>query len=133
MGGFELLERDGLARLGRLETPHGPIETPTLLTVVHPDPARQPIAPSVIRSQFGLGAMITSAYIAWRTPELRARAEEGGIHGLLGFDGPVMTDSGAFQQHAYGSIEATPEEIEGFQRRIGSDISTVLDVFVEPS
>ncbi len=35
---FEVLERDGLGRIGRLATPHGPIETPALLPVVHPDP-----------------------------------------------------------------------------------------------
>ena len=132
MTDFELLERDGLGRLGRLGTPHGPIETPALLPVVHPDPARQPISPRDIRRRFGLGAVITSSYIAWRTPALRERAETGGIHGLLDFDGPVMTDSGAFQQHAYGHVEVEPAEILNFQRRLGSDISTVLDVFVEP-
>jgi 7-cyano-7-deazaguanine tRNA-ribosyltransferase len=133
MGDFEVLERDGLARIGRLATPHGPLETPALLPVVHPDPARQTVSPKEIRRRFGLGAVITSAYITYRTPPLRARAEEVGIHGLLDFDGPVMTDSGAFQQHAYGHVEVGPDEILGFQRRIGSDIATVLDIFVEPS
>lgn len=132
MSDFELIERDGLARIGRVTTPHGRLETPALLPVVHPDPSRQPIPAPEIRRRFGLGAVITSSYIAWRTPELRARAEAEGIHGLLGFDGPVMTDSGAFQQHAYGHVEVAPEEILGFQRRIGSDIPTVLDIFVEP-
>lgn len=132
MGEFELLERDGLARLGRFATPHGAIQTPALLPVVHPDPTRQPVPPRELRRRFGLGAVITSAYITYRTPPLRARAEERGIHGLLDFDGPVMTDSGAFQQHAYGRIEVGPEEIDAFQRRIGSDIATVLDVFGEP-
>ena len=133
MGNFELVARDGLARLGSLATPHGPIATPALLPVVHPDPSRQPIAPAEIRRRFGLSAVITSAYITSRTPPLRDRAEAEGIHGLLGFDGPVMTDSGAFQQHAYGSVEATPTGILGFQKRIGSDIATVLDIFVEPT
>ncbi|HYK93098.1 MAG TPA: tRNA guanosine(15) transglycosylase TgtA [Thermoplasmata archaeon] len=129
---FELLERDGLARLGRFTTPHGRVETPTLLPVVHPDPSRQPIPARDLREKFGLGAVITSSYITWRTPTLRETAEASGIHGLLQFDGPVMTDSGAFQQHAYGQVEVGPEEILNFQRRIGSDIATVLDVFVEP-
>jgi len=132
VGEFEVLERDGLARIGRLSTPHGPLETPALLPVVHPDPSRQPIPPREIRRKFGLSAVITSSYITWRTPDLKARAEKDGIHGLLDFDGPVMTDSGAFQQHAYGHVEVGPEEIHAFQRRIGSDISTVLDIFVEP-
>ena len=129
---FELLDRDGLARRGRFSTPHGPIETPALLPVVHPDPARQPVPPEEMRARLGVGAVITSAYITWRTPPLRAVAEKEGIHRLIRFDGPVMTDSGAFQQHAYGSVEVTPEEILAFQGTIGSDIATVLDVFSEP-
>jgi len=129
---FEVLERDGLARLGRFATPHGPIETPALLPVVHPDPERQPVAPAEMRRTLGIRAVITSAYITGRIPPLRERAEREGIHGLLGFDGPVMTDSGAFQQHAYGSVEVGPEEILAFQERIGTDIATVLDVFTEP-
>ncbi|MCI4326895.1 MAG: tRNA guanosine(15) transglycosylase TgtA [Thermoplasmata archaeon] len=132
MGDFELLARDGLARIGRLSTPHGPIETPALLPVVHPDPARQPVPPRELRRRFGLGAVITSSYIIWRTPPLSAVAEERGVHGLLEFDGPVMTDSGAFQQHAYGHVEVTDEQILAFQGRIGTDIATVLDIFVEP-
>ena len=129
---FELIDRDGLARLGRLSTPHGAIETPALLPVVHPDATRQPVALQGLLERTGLGAVITSAYITWRNPELRAAAEQCGIHGLLGFEGPVMTDSGAFQQHAYGHIEVTDDVILDFQERIGSDIATVLDVFVEP-
>ncbi|MGA7649365.1 MAG: tRNA guanosine(15) transglycosylase TgtA, partial [Thermoplasmata archaeon] len=91
-----------------------------------------PVAPEEMRTRLGLGAVITSAYITWRTPPLRAVAETEGIHRLIRFDGPVMTDSGAFQQHAYGSVEVTPEEILSFQNTIGSDIATVLDVFTEP-
>jgi 7-cyano-7-deazaguanine tRNA-ribosyltransferase len=132
MGVFEVRDRDGLARLGRLSTPHGPIDTPALFPVVHPDPARQTIPPVRITKEFGLPQLITSAYITWRTPPLKERALRSGIHGLLGTSGPVMTDSGAFQQHAYGKVEVGHDEILEFQRAIGSDISTVLDIFVEP-
>jgi 7-cyano-7-deazaguanine tRNA-ribosyltransferase len=132
MPSFELVDRDGLARLGRLETPHGVIETPALLPVVHPAASRQPIAPEEMRRNYGIQAVITSAYITWRDPVLRQRAESLGIHGLLGFDGAVMTDSGAFQQHAYGQVEIGPLETLEFQERIGADIATVLDRFVEP-
>ena len=129
---FEVLDRDGLARLGRFSTPHGPVDTPALLPVVHPDPARQPVPPEEMRSRLAVRAVITSAYITWRTPPLRSVAERDGIHRLLRFDGPIMTDSGAFQQHAYGSVEVGPEEILAFQNTIGSDVATVLDVFTEP-
>jgi 7-cyano-7-deazaguanine tRNA-ribosyltransferase len=129
---FEVLERDGLARLGRLATPHGFVETPALLPVVHPERLRQPWAPSELARRLGIRAVITSAYLTWRNPDLREAARREGIHGLLDFDGVVMTDSGAFQQHAYGSIEVGPEEIERFEEEIRTDIATVLDVFTEP-
>jgi 7-cyano-7-deazaguanine tRNA-ribosyltransferase len=130
--GFEPLRRDGLSRIGKLSTPHGTIETPALLPVLHPDRRRQVIPPSELRAEFGISGAISSAYILWRTPGLREAAERSGIHAVLGFDGPLMTDSGAFQQHAYGSVDAGPEEILAFQDRIRSDIATVLDIFVEP-
>ncbi len=132
MSSFEVLERDGLARLGELPTPHGPLATPALLPVVHPDPERQSCPPSEMARLWGVRGIITSAYITWRTPPLRTVAEREGLHRLLGFDGVVMTDSGAFQQHAYGSVEVGPQEILEFQQRVGSDIATVLDIFTEP-
>ena len=131
-GAFEVLARDGLARLGRLDTPHGPLPTPALLPVVHPDPERQSCTPREMTRRWGVRGVITSAYIVWRTPPLRAAAERDGVHRLLDFEGVVMTDSGAFQQHAYGSVEVGPAEIVDFQNRIGTDIATVLDVFTEP-
>ena len=129
---FEIRARDGFARIGRFSTPHGVVETPALLPVVHPDPRSQTIAPREIGERFGLPAVITSSYITWRSPVLRERAEREGIHRLLDFSGPIFTDSGAFQQHAYGHVEVSPEEILEFQGRIGSDIAAVLDVFGEP-
>jgi 7-cyano-7-deazaguanine tRNA-ribosyltransferase len=129
---FEVRARDGFARVGRFSTPHGTVETPALLPVVHPDSRNQSIGPNEIAEKFGLPALITSSYIAWRSPVLRERAEREGIHRLLDFSGPVFTDSGAFQQHAYGHVEVGPEEILDFQNRIGSDIAAVLDVFGEP-
>lgn len=129
---FELIDRDGLGRRGRLETPHGTVETPALLPVVHPDPARQTVPPKELREEWGFGAVITSSYILRRQPALAERAKAEGLHRLLGFPGAIMTDSGAFQQHTYGEVEVGPEEILRFQGEIGSDIATVLDEFVEP-
>ena len=129
---FEIRARDGFARIGRFSSPHGVVETPALLPVVHPDNRNQSITPREIAEKFGLSAIITSSYITWRSPPLRERAEAEGIHRLLDFTGPVFTDSGAFQQHAYGHVEVRPEEILEFQSRIGSDIAAVLDVFGEP-
>jgi len=125
---FELRDRDGLGRLGRFTTPHGTVDTPTLLPVINPNQVLIP--PAEMRARFGAQAVITNAYILHRSMRERALAE--GVHGLLDFDGPIMTDSGAFQQHVYGGVEVSNEEIVAFQRDIRADVGTVLDRFSEP-
>ncbi|MEK6851221.1 MAG: tRNA guanosine(15) transglycosylase TgtA, partial [Candidatus Thermoplasmatota archaeon] len=81
-------------------------------------------------ARFGAQAVITNAYILHRS--LRERALAEGVHGVLDFDGPVMTDSGAFQQHVYGGVAVSNEDIVAFQRDIRSDVGTSLDRFSEP-
>ena len=75
--------------------------------------------------------VITNAYIIKKSPELRCKAEAAGLHSLIDFDGPIMTDSGTFQMHVYGKVDTTSEEIVAFQKSIGSDICTILDIFSE--
>jgi len=125
---FELRDRDGLGRLGRITTPHGTVDTPALLPVVNPN--QMLISPKEMAAKFGAQVVITNAYILHRSMRERALAE--GVHRILDFDGPVMTDSGAFQQHVYGGVEVSNEDIVAFQRDIGSDIGTSLDRFSEP-
>ncbi|PXF20333.1 MAG: tRNA guanosine(15) transglycosylase TgtA, partial [Methanobacteriota archaeon] len=126
---FKIRQRDGLARIGRLMTPHGALTTPTLLPVVNP--RKLTLKPAEIRD-CGATGLITNSYIISRHDELRERALADGVHALVGWDGPLMTDSGTFQSHVYGDIEVEPQAIVEFQRDIGSDIGTVLDVFTEP-
>ena len=127
---FELLERDCAGRIGRLETPHGKVETPALLPVINPH--RVIISPKDLSERFGVRMLITNAYIIMRDPFLRERALKGGVHQLLGFPHAVMTDSGTFQGHVYGDVGTTNAEVVAFQRDIGVDVGTALDVFTEP-
>lgn len=126
---FEMRERAGLGRTGRLETPHGEVETPALMPVVNP--TRLTIPPARLREEFGVEVLMTNAYILHRS-DLRERALEKGIHELLEFPGPIVTDSGAFQQHVYGKVEVSNEEVVRFQAEIGADVGTALDIFSEP-
>jgi len=121
---FEIRDRDILARIGRLETKSGVVETPVLLPVVNP--AIQPIPPKAMREEFGCRALMTNAYIIKKRSE--AKAAEMGIHRLLDFDGVVMTDSGAYQILIYGDVQVTSKEIIQFQERIGTDIAVILDI-----
>jgi 7-cyano-7-deazaguanine tRNA-ribosyltransferase len=127
---LEIRKRDGLGRVCSMETPHGQIETPALAPVVNPN--QLTIAPREMMENFGVSLIITNAYIIHGNPDLRSRAIENGIHSLLDFDGPIMTDSGTFQSHVYGDVDVNNLEIVDFQRSIGSDFPTILDVFSEP-
>ena len=127
---FELKERDGLARICELTTAHGKVSTPALLPVINPNQVT--ISPSDMRTRFGVQMVITNAYIIWNDQTLRELTLREGVRRAIGFDGPVMTDSGTFQGHVYGRVRVDPEEIVKFQSAIGADIGTILDVFSEP-
>jgi len=128
---FEMVDRDCTGRVGILHTAHGKVRTPALLPVVNPH--RLTLTPRELRGTFGFEALITNSYIISKDGFLRQRALDEGVHALLGFEGVVMTDSGTFQAHVYGREGTTNEEIVSFQRDIGVDIGTALDVFTEPT
>ena len=127
---FEIIRRDGLARIGRFETRAGVLETPALLPVVNPKIST--VTPAELYSEFGFRALITNSYIIRNTDGLREKAQSEGLHSLLNFPGIIMTDSGTFQSHMYGEVEVSNKDIIEFQKSIGSDIGTVLDIFTEP-
>jgi 7-cyano-7-deazaguanine tRNA-ribosyltransferase len=127
---FEMIDRDGLARIGRLEVHGRSLETPALLPVINPKAG--PITPRELRERFGFGAIITNSFIIGRDEGLRKRALAEGLHRMLDYDGLIMTDSGTFQEYTYGDTQVDPLAIVDFQREIGSDIGTILDVFSEP-
>jgi 7-cyano-7-deazaguanine tRNA-ribosyltransferase len=120
---FEIKEKDLLARIGKLKTKTGIVETPLLFPVINPN--IQPIPPKRIETEFGLDALITNAYI------LRKRFQnqliQQGLHKFLNFNGTIMTDSGAYQILVYGDVEVSPKEIVAYQEQINTDIATILD------
>lgn len=126
---FEILHKDCAGRIGRLHTPHGVIETPTVLPVVNPN--IQSIKACELQN-FGTQALITNSYIIYRNKALREQALSHGLHALLDFSGPIMTDSGSFQLSVYGNVEVTSREIVEFQKAIGSDIGVPLDIPTPP-
>ena len=127
---FEIVRRAGLARIGKFTVGEKVVETPALLPVVNPKICTVP--PRELHDRFGFNALITNSYIIRNTPALKEKAQAVGLHEMLDFPGVIMTDSGTFQSHMYGEVEVTNEEIVEFQKSIGTDIGTVLDVFTEP-
>ncbi len=120
IGYFEEKDVDLAARIGRLKTPRGWLETPALLPVV--DPVRQEVPVEEIRDA-GFTAVITNAYLA-----MKRMGEPVDIHEAIGFNGIVMTDSGAYQLLRYGRVEASNREIVEYEKKINSDIAVILDV-----
>ena len=51
---------------------------------------------------------------------------------MIDYPGMIMTDSGTFQSYVYGDVEVGVEEIVQFQKDIGVDVATMLDVFTRP-
>jgi 7-cyano-7-deazaguanine tRNA-ribosyltransferase len=121
---FEIRDRDLLARIGRLETKGGTIETPLLLPVINP--MVQLITPRTIQETFDCRALITNAYIVKK--HFEDETVKKGIHDFLDFKGAIMTDSGAYQILVYGNVEVASEEIVRYQEEINTDIATILDV-----
>ncbi|MDL5362444.1 tRNA guanosine(15) transglycosylase TgtA [Halalkalicoccus sp. NIPERK01] len=129
---FEARDWDAAGRIGRLSVPRAgvTVETPTIMPVVNPH--IQTIPPRELAERFGAEILITNSYILHGSDDLREEALSRGLHDLLDFPGAIMTDSGSFQLSEYGEIDVTSAEILDFQRAIGSDIATPVDIPTPP-
>ena len=129
---FELRHVDAAGRIGELSVPRAgvTVETPALMPVINPN--IETIPPARLEREFGAQILITNSYIIRSTEGLRKRALDEGLHTMLDFSGAIVTDSGSFQLAEYGEIDVTTTEIVEFQRDIGSDIGTPVDIPTPP-
>ncbi|KZX13036.1 queuine tRNA-ribosyltransferase [Methanobrevibacter oralis] len=123
---FEIKAKDNRGRVGVLKTRHGDVKTPNLMPVIHPRKQVIDVA------KYGADIVITNAYLIYKDEDLKKEAIEKGLHELINFDGPIMTDSGSFQLSVYGDVEITNKEVIEFQELIKTDIGTSLDVPTAP-
>jgi queuine tRNA-ribosyltransferase len=145
MNGFQVLATDGEARAGVLATAHGEVEMPAFMPVGTKATVKS-LTPDEVR---GTGAQILlgNTYHLHFRPGDALIAELGGLHRFMGWDGPILTDSGGFQvfslrdtlagvdddgvtfRNVYDGAAArfTPELAAAVQRNLGSDIAMCLD------
>lgn len=123
---FEIKAKDMRGRVGVLKTKHGNVKTPALMPVIHP--RKQ----AIDVKKYGADIVITNAYLIYKDEDLKQKAIEEGLHKLINFDGPVMTDSGSFQLSVYGDVDITNKEVIEYQELIGTDIGTSLDIPTAP-
>ncbi len=141
---FDVVARDGLARSGRLTTPHGTVETPAFMPVATYGAVRG-LAPGELR-EIGAQILLANTYHLHERPGEAVVGGLGGLHGFTGWTGPWLTDSGGFQVTSLSdrlSIEEegvtfnspldglrrtlTPETAMKIQQALGADIAMVLD------
>ncbi len=141
---FELLASDGAARRGRLTLAHGVVETPVFMPVgtYGTVKAMTPRDLTEIGAQICLG----NTFHLWLRPGLEVIAAHGGLHRFMGWDAPILTDSGGFQVFSLGELRKiseegvkfaspidgsrrflTPEESMRIQHVLNSDIVMIFD------
>ncbi len=146
MSGFSLhIEAsDGAARSGRIATPRGEIRTPAFMPVGTAGTVKAMLPASV--RQTGADIVLGNTYHLMLRPGAERVARLGGLHRFMGWERPILTDSGGFQvmslaklrtlgedgvkfrSHIDGSEQfLSPERAMAIQRLLGSDIQMVLD------
>ena len=141
---YELLATDGAARRGRLTLAHGVVETPVFMPVgtYGTVKAMTPRDLNEIGAQICLG----NTFHLWLRPGLEVVGAHGGLHRLMGWDKPILTDSGGFQVFSLGALRKiteegvkfsspidgrklflTPEESMRIQHTLNSDIVMIFD------
>jgi queuine tRNA-ribosyltransferase len=143
---FTLTATDGAARAGTLVANHGEIRTPAFMPVGTKATVKT-VDPDELRS-VGAQVVLGNTYHLHFRPGADVIAELGGVHRFMGWDGPILTDSGGFQVFSLrdtllavdddgvtfrsvydGTAERfTPESVAAIQAQLGSDIAMCLDI-----
>lgn len=141
---FQVLARDGASRRGLLATPHGDVPTPAFMAVgTHA--AVKGCTPDALRS-VGAGIVLANALHLALRPGADLVKRLGGLHRFMGWDGPILTDSGGFQVFSLGgAVKVTdagaeftspvdgrrlflgPRESMAVQRELGADLIMAFD------
>jgi queuine tRNA-ribosyltransferase len=105
---FELLATDGGARRGRLVTAHGVVETPVFMPVGTRGTVKG-LGPDDLRA-IGVSIVLGNTYHLFVKPGHELIRELGGLHRFMGWDGPILTDSGGFQVFSLAKVRRLTEE-----------------------
>ena len=141
---YTLEKKDGNARAGVIETPHGKIETPVFMPV-----GTQATVKTMTREELetiGTEIILGNTYHLYLRPGDKLIDDFGGLHKFMNWDKPILTDSGGFQVFSLGDLRKITEEgvhfrshIDGskhflspeksidIQNNLGSDIMMALD------
>ena len=116
---FQLLATDGAARRTRLSLAHGVLDTPAFMPVgtYGTVKAMRPTDLKDIGAQIVLG----NTFHLWLRPGLEVIEAHGGLHRFMGWDGPILTDSGGFQVFSLNELRKISEEGVKFRSPVNGD------------
>jgi queuine tRNA-ribosyltransferase len=116
---FTLHKSDGLARRGTVSLAHGDVQTPAFMPVgtYGTVKAMSPLELTEIDAHIVLG----NTFHLWLRPGLEVVAAHGGLHKFMGWDKPILTDSGGFQVWSLGAMRKISEEGVKFKSPINGD------------
>ncbi|MHB1320794.1 MAG: tRNA guanosine(34) transglycosylase Tgt [Acidithiobacillus ferrivorans] len=144
MGIYQLLARDGAARRGVLHLPRGSIQTPAFMPVGTYGTVKA-MSPEELKT-LGAEIVLGNTFHLFLRPGLEVISAIGGLHKMMHWDRPILTDSGGFQVFSLGALRKLteagvqfraptdghkvflgPEESMQIQAALGSDIAMVFD------
>lgn len=143
-GSFRVVAQDGKARAAELMTAHGPVQTPCFMPVGTYGAVKGLTPPELI--EVGSQIILGNAYHLGHRPGADEVAKMGGLHKMMAWDGPILTDSGGYQVFSLRGLQKideggvnyrthfdgqkarmTPRSVLEVQAKLGSDIAMVLD------
>ena len=148
---FTITKKDSgsRARLGLLRTVHGVVETPAFMPVGTQGTVKAMLPRDL--KEIGCQILLGNTYHLYLRPGAETIRELGGLHRFMGWDGPILTDSGGYQVFSLGALRKiseegvrfqshldgshhllTPESVVEIQEALGSDIAMVLDECIAP-
>ncbi|HYE09221.1 MAG TPA: tRNA guanosine(34) transglycosylase Tgt, partial [Patescibacteria group bacterium] len=132
------------ARLGRVHTPHGVIDTPTFMPVGTQATVKA-MAPNELK-ELGAQIILSNTYHLYIRPGHKLVEKAGGLHGFMNWDRPILTDSGGFQVFSLNELRKikeegvefkshldgtkhffTPEYVMEIENSLGADIMMAFD------
>jgi queuine tRNA-ribosyltransferase len=148
---FTVTATDGAARAGVLRTAHGDVQTPVFMPVGTKATVKA-VGPDELRA-LGASIVLGNTYHLHFRPGEDVIAELGGLHRFMGWDGPILTDSGGFQvfslretllrvdddgvtfRSVYDgeTVRLTPERVAEIQATLGSNVAMCLDEVLPPT
>ena len=146
---YELIKKEGRARLGRLETPHGDVQTPVFMNVGTQAAIKGGLDAGDLKT-LGCQVELSNTYHLHVRPGDELIRDMGGLHRFMRWDGPILTDSGGFQVFSLADLRSireegvrfhshvdgrkilmSPEKSMEIQANLGSDIAMAFDECVE--